>query len=344
AAYWEAVRRFYGPFEEGMLAPTASVYEHEMPGGQYTNLRVQAKSLGLEGRWTEVAHTYAAVNQLFGDIVKVTPSSKVVGDMTLFMVTNNLQPADILDESRHLAFPKSVVEFFRGELGQPGIGQFPKKLQQIILKGQKPLTGRPGARLAPIDLDATRTELDAKTHHDIKETDLASYLMYPQVFLEFDKFRKAFGDVSSIPTVPFFYGLQPYQEVPVEIEPGKTLLVRFLTVGEPDPDGMVTVFFELNGQPREIKILDRAHTPTHRVAVLKADANNTHHVGAPMPGKVAAIAISLGQTLTKGTKLLTIEAMKMETAVYAPRDGKISKLHVHPGSFVATGDLLVEFE
>ena len=344
AAYWEAVRRFYGPFEEGMLAPTASVYDHEMPGGQYTNLRVQAKSLGLEGRWTEVARTYAAVNQLFGDIVKVTPSSKVVGDMTLFMVTNNLQPADILDESRHLAFPQSVVEFFMGEIGQPGVGHFPKKLQQIILKGQKPLTGRPGARLAPIDLEAVRTELDAKTHHDIKEIDLASYLMYPQVFLDFDKFRKVFGDVSPVPTVPFFYGLQPYQEVPVEIEPGKTLLVRYLTVGEPDPDGMVTVFFELNGQPREIKVLDRKHIPTGRAAAVKADAANPHHVGAPMPGKVAAVAISLGQNLTKGAKLLTIEAMKMETAVYAPRDGKISKLHVQPGSLVSSGDLLVEFE
>jgi pyruvate carboxylase len=345
AGYWEAARRYYGPFEEGMLAPTASVYEHEMPGGQYTNLRVQAKSLGLEGRWAQVARTYAQVNQLFGDIVKVTPSSKVVGDMALFMVTNNLTPADVLDESRDLAFPKSVVEFFRGEIGQPGDGKgFPKQLQKIILKGDKPLTGRPGARLEPVDLDATRADLAFKVHHEIRETDLGSYLMYPQVYLEYDKFHRAFGDVSVVPTVPFFYGLQPYQEVPIEIEPGKTLLVKFLTVGDPDPDGLVTVFFELNGQPREVKVPDRTHAPTARVTAPKADPTNIHHVGAPMPGKVSTLAISLGQGLTKGAKLLTIEAMKMETAVYSPRDGKVSKIHVQPGSHVATGDLLVEVE
>lgn len=345
AGYWEAVRRNYGPFEEGMLAPTASVYEHEMPGGQYTNLRVQAKSLGLDGRWSEIAHMYAAVNQLFGDIVKVTPSSKVVGDMALFMVTNNLTPEDVLDESRHLAFPKSVVEFFHGEIGQPGVGQFPKKLQKIILGDKKPLTGRPGARLEPIDLEDTRKELVGKVHHEIKETDLASYLMYPQVYLEFDKFRVAHGDVSVVPTIPFFYGMQPYQEVPIEIEPGKTLLVRYLTLGEPDAEGYVTVFFELNGQPREVQVKDnkRAASSTSRV-VLKADPTNVHHVGAPMPGKISTVAISLGQSVVKGAKLLTIEAMKMETAVYVPRDGKISKIHVQPGSAVSAGDLLVELE
>lgn len=341
--YWEAVRRYYAPFEEGMLAPTSSVYEHEMPGGQYTNLRVQAKSLGLESRWREIAHTYAAVNQLFGDIVKVTPSSKVVGDMALFMVTNNLRPEDVLDESRHLAFPKSVVEFFRGDIGQP-TGGFPKKLQKIILNGAKPQNGRPGAKLPRVDLDAARAELQTKVHHDIKETDLASYLMYPQVFLDYDKFHKNYSDVSVIPTVQFFYGLQPYQEVPIEIEPGKTLLVRFLTVGDPDPDGMVTVFFELNGQPREVKVPDRKRTGPVRPSAPKAEAGNPQHVGAPMPGKISSVAVSLGQSINKGGRLLTIEAMKMETAVYAPRDGKIVKIHVQPGSAVATGDLVVEME
>jgi len=342
--YWESVRRFYGPFEEGMLAPTTDVYLHEMPGGQYTNLRVQAKSLGLEHRWHDIARTYADVNLLFGDIVKVTPSSKVVGDMALFMVTNNLRPADILDPTRHLAFPKSVVEMFHGDLGQPP-GGWPKKLQKIILAGQKPLTGRPGARLAKIDLAATRTELEAKVHHQVKDTDIASYLMYPQVFLEYDRFRNAFGEVDVIPTPTFFYGMQPYQEVPVEIEPGKTLLVKFLTVGEPDADGLVTVFFELNGQPREVKVLDRKiTTQTTRQVNPKADRDDPRHVGAPMPGKVATISVSLGQTVTKGARLLSIEAMKMETAVYSPRDGKIAKIHVRPGAAVATGDLLVEVE
>ncbi|MGN6368354.1 MAG: pyruvate carboxylase [Phycisphaerae bacterium] len=340
--YWEAVRRFYSPFEEGMLAPTASVYQHEMPGGQYTNLRVQAKSLGLESRWPDVEKAYADANQLFGDIVKVTPSSKIVGDMALFMVTNNLKPADILDPDRHLAFPKSVVEFFRGDIGQP-TGGFPKQLQKIVLGKEKPLKNRPGATLSKVNLDKTRSELSEKIHRDASDTDLASYLMYPQVFLEFERFRKHYGDVANIPTTAFFYGLQPYQEIPIEIEPGKTILVRFLTVGDPDPDGMVTVFFELNGQPREVKVPDRKRVIT-KVERPKADSMNPKHVGAPMPGKVTAVSVSLGQTITKGAKLLSIEAMKMETAVYSPREGKIAKIDVQPGTLVAAGDLLIEIE
>ncbi len=340
--YWEAVRRYYAPFEEGMLAPTASVYQHEMPGGQYTNLRVQAKSLGLEGRWPEVEKAYADANQLFGDIVKVTPSSKIVGDMALFMVTNNLTPKDILEPDRHLAFPKSVVEFFRGDIGQP-TGGFPKELQKIILGKEKPLKGRPGASLPKVNLEKVREELAAKVRHDPSDTDLASYLMYPQVFLEFDRFRSHYSDVSVIPTTAFFYGLQPYQELPIEIEPGKTLLVKFLTVGDPDPDGMVTVFFELNGQPREVKVPDRKRGVV-KADRPKANAQNPAHVGAPMPGKVTSISVSLGQTITKGAKLLTIEAMKMETAVYSPRDGKIAKIDVQPGTQIASGDLLIEIE
>jgi pyruvate carboxylase len=340
--YWEAVRRYYAPFEEGMLAPTASVYQHEMPGGQYTNLRVQAKSLGLEGRWNDVARMYAEVNGLFGDIVKVTPSSKIVGDMALFMVTNNLTPKDVLDPDRHLAYPKSVVEFFRGDIGQPA-GGFPKALQKIVLGKEKPLKGRPGASLPKVNLEKTRDELSEKIRHEAKDTDLASYLMYPQVFLEFDRFRGHYGDVSVVPTPAFFYGLQPYQEVPIEIEPGKTLVVKFLTVGDPDADGMVTVFFELNGQPREVKVPDRKRG-TAKVERPKADPQNAKHVGAPMPGKVSSVSVSLGQTIQKGTRLLAIEAMKMETAVYSPRDGKVAKIDVQPGTLVATGDLLVEME
>jgi pyruvate carboxylase len=340
--YWEAVRRYYAPFEEGMLAPTASVYHHEMPGGQYTNLRVQSKSLGLEGRWNEVADMYAEVNKLFGDIVKVTPSSKVVGDMAIFMVTNNLKPADVMDPDRHLAFPKSVVEFFRGDIGQP-TGGFPKELQKIILGKEKPLKGRPGATLPKISLDKIQAEVEGKVKHEVSETDLASYLMYPQVFLEFDAFRKHYGDVAVVPTTVFFYGLQPYQEVPIEIEPGKVLLVKFLTIGDVDPDGMVTVFFELNGQPREVKVPDRKRA-VKKEERAKADQGNPKHVGAPMPGKVTAVAVSLGQTITKGTKLLAIEAMKMETSVYSPRDGKVAKINVQAGTLVSTGDLLVEME
>src|SRR4051794_22449136 len=196
-----------------MLAPTASVYHHEMPGGQYTNLRVQSKSLGLENRWQEVAAMYAEVSQLFGDIVKVTRSSKIVGDMAIFMVTNNLKPADVLDPDRHLAFPKSVVEFFRGDIGQPA-GGFPKDLQKIVLGKEKPLRGRPGASLDKINLPKTKDELTEKLRHEASDTDLASYLMYPQVFLDFARFESHYGDVSVIPTTAFFYGLKPYQEVP----------------------------------------------------------------------------------------------------------------------------------
>jgi pyruvate carboxylase len=340
--YWEAVRRFYAPFEEGMLAPTASVYQHEMPGGQYTNLRVQAKSLGLEGRWNEVAHMYAEVNAMFGDIVKVTPSSKVVGDMAIFMVTNNLKPADVMDPHRHLAFPKSVVEFFRGDIGQP-VGGFPKELQKIILGKEKPLKGRPGASLPKTSLAKVKAELQEKIHHEPSETDVASYMLYPQVFLEFDRFRAHYGDVAVVPTTAFFYGLQPYQEIAIEIEPGKNLLVKFLTVGDTDPDGNVTVFFELNGQPREVKVPDRKRAVT-KVERPKADKSNPGHVGAPMPGKVTAVSVAVGQAVTKGTKLLAIEAMKMETSVYSPRDGKVKRIEVSPGNTVATGDLIVEIE
>ena len=343
ADYWEAVRRFYQPFEEGMLASTASVYEHEMPGGQYTNLRVQARSLGLADRWNEVAAMYAKVNQLFGDIVKVTPSSKVVGDMALFMVTNNLEPQDLLDESRHLDLPKSVVEMFRGDLGQPP-GGWPKALQKIILKAAKPNTARPGAKLPAVDLEAARKELTEKAYGPASDTNLASYLMYPQVYLAFDRMRHHFDDVSIIPTPAFFYPMQPYVEVPIQIDTGKTLLVKFLTVGDADPDGMRTIFFELNGQPREVKVADKSLAGKARAELPKADKDNPSHVGAPMPGKISAVSVSLGQAIARGDKVLSIEAMKMETAVYSPRDGKIKAIDVRPGMTVATGDLLVEIE
>jgi pyruvate carboxylase len=342
ADHWEAVRRYYAPFEEGTLAPTASVYQHEMPGGQYANLRVQAKSLGLEDRWNDIAQMYAAVNQLFGDIVKVTPSSKIVGDMALFMVTNNLQPKDLFDAGRHLSFPKSVFEFFHGDIGTPP-GGFPKKLQKIVLGNEKPIKGRPGKYLPPVDMEKTRAELAAKIHRDPSDTDLATYLLYPQVFLDFHRFTTHYDDTSVLPSRVFFYGLQPYQEVPIDIEPGKTLAIRYLTIGEPDADGMVTVFFELNGQPREVKVPDRKLGPS-KAQRPKADPQNNRHVGAPMPGKVSAVSVSLGQPITKGAKLLAIEAMKMETAVYSPRDGKIAKIDVQPGNVVAAGDLLLEFE
>ena len=342
--YWEGARAAYYPFEEGMKAGTAEVYEHEMPGGQYTNLRQQAKSLHLEGRWHEVAEAYAGVNRLLGDIVKVTPSSKVVGDLALFMVTNHLSAADLLDAKRKLAFPQSVVEMMQGFLGQPE-GGWPKAFQKVVLDsaGVKPFTARPGSRLPKADLRATAEELSGKLGHPATDTDLMSYLMYPQVFLDYDKHLKAYDNTSVIPTPAFLYGMQSGDEISVEIEPGKTLILRYLTTGEARPDGLRTVFFELNGQPREVDVPDR--TVEAKVAKRqKADPANADHVAAPMPGKVSNVAVTVGMAVRAGDRLLSIEAMKMETAVYAPRAAKVAEVLVQPNSVVGAKDLLVVLE
>jgi pyruvate carboxylase len=342
--YWEAVRESYYPFEEGMKAGTAEVYQHEMPGGQYTNLRQQAKSLHLEDRWQDIATTYAQVNQLFGDIVKVTPSSKVVGDLALFMVTNGLTAMDVLAPNKKLNFPKSVVEMMEGHLGQPD-GGWPKVLQKIILDsaGAKSMKTRPGKTMPKVDFAAVKKELTTKMGHEPTELDVLSYLMYPQVFLDYDKHLKTFDNTSVIPTPAFWYPLQSGDEIAVEIEAGKTLVVRFLTTGEARDDGTRTVFFELNGQPREVNVLDRSLEGTlHKNP--KADADDPDHVAAPMPGKVSNVAVKKGQDVKSGERLLSIEAMKMETAVYCPRDAKVKDVLAKTGAIVAAGDLLVELE
>ncbi len=339
--YWEAVRAAYYPFEEGMKAGTAEVYQHEMPGGQYTNLRQQAKSLHLDERWHDVAAAYAGVNELLGDIVKVTPSSKVVGDLALFMVTNHLSAADLMEGSRKLAFPKSVVEMLQGGLGQPE-GGWPRAFQQIVLDsaGAKPFTARPGSRLPKVDLAKATAELAAKLGHAPTAADVMSYLMYPQVFLDYDAHLKQYDDTSVIPTPAFLYGLAAGDEISVEIEPGKTLILRYLTTGDARPDGLRTVFFELNGQPREVDVPDR--TVEAKVAKRpKADPANPDHVAAPMPGKVSQVAVTAGMAVRAGDRLLSIEAMKMETAVYAPRAAKVVEVLVQPNSVVAAKDLLV---
>jgi pyruvate carboxylase len=342
--YWEAVREFYYPFEEGMKAGTAEVYEHEMPGGQYTNLRQQAKSLHLADRWPEIAKAYADVNQLFGDIVKVTPSSKVVGDLALFMVTNNLTAADVLSPGKKLNFPKSVVEMMQGMLGQPE-GGWPKVLQKIILDsaGAQPLKGRPGAKMPKVDFAAAKKELHHKIRREPTDLEVQSYLMYPQVFLDYEKFVALYGNVSPIPTTAFFYGMQTGEEIAVEIEKGKTLIIRYLTTGEPREDGTRTVFFELNGQPREVNVPDRSlEASLHKAP--KADRDDPDQVAAPMPGKVSNVAVTKGQAVKEGERLLSIEAMKMETAVYSPRAAKVKEVLVKPGSAVTAGDLLVVLE
>jgi len=342
--YWEAVREQYYPFEEGMKSGTAAVYQHEMPGGQYTNLRQQAKSLGLEDRWNDIADTYAQVNQLFGDIVKVTPSSKVVGDMALFMVTNGLTAMDVLAPGKKLNFPRSVVEMMQGAIGFPE-GGWPKVLQKIILDsaGAKPISGRAGAKLPPADFAAVGKELAGKTAELVRDVDVLSYLLYPQVFLDFQKHLRLYDVTAVIPTPAFFYGLSSGEEISVEIEPGKTLIVKYLTAGDVHEDGTRTVFFELNGQPREVVIPDRS-----REAVLhkhpKADGDNPNHVAAPMPGKVSTVTVKKGQAVKAGQRLLSIEAMKMETAVYCPRDAAVGDVLVKAGSVVTAGDLLIVLE
>jgi pyruvate carboxylase len=342
ADYWEAVRRLYAPFETGQLAPSAEVYRHEMPGGQYTNLFQQAAALGVGHRWAEVRLIYAEVNKLFGDIIKVTPSSKVVGDMALFMVANNLTPDEVESGDRELAFPESVVEFFQGKLGQP-YGGFPEQLRRRVLRGRPPITERPGASLPPVDLAATRRQVQQQVGRPVGERDLMTHLMYPRVFPEFVTHQQKYSDTSVLPTGVFFYGMQPGEEVSVNIEEGKTLIIKFLTVGDPHEDGRRLVFFELNGQSREVFVADRKLSGAAK-AHPKAEPGNRNHVAAPMPGLVVSVTVAPGEQVVGGQKLLTLEAMKMETTVYAEKSGRIGELLVRPGTQVEAGDLLLRYD
>jgi pyruvate carboxylase len=311
-----------------------------MPGGQFTNLREQARSLGIDDtRWPEVARAYAQVNEMFGDIIKVTPTSKVVGDLALLMVTSGLTPEQVLDPHTQIAFPESVVSLFRGDLGQP-YGGFPPALQKKVLKGAQPLKVRPGEVLPPIDLAQSRAELHRKTWREVTDEEFASYLMYPKVFLDYMQARQTYGQVTVLPTPMFFYGLEPGDEVSVDIERGKTLIVRFVAVSDGAEDGTRTVFFELNGQPRSVKVPDRSHValkPPRR----KADMTNPNHVAAPMPGRVATVPVAQGGRVTRGDVLVTIEAMKMETTVRADRDATVAEVVTHAGEAVDSKDLLV---
>jgi pyruvate carboxylase len=339
--YWETVRTYYLPFDSGPKAGSARLYQHEIPGGQYTNLREQATAMGVGHRWREVEKMYADVNQLFGDIVKVTPSSKVVGDMALFLMTNGMQPGDLLQlgEKHDLSLPNSVVEMFSGALGEPP-GGWPTKLQKIILRGAAPLRGRPGANLPPVDFEEEQSGLEKKVGHPVRRDDLLSYLLYPDVFVKYDKFRQIYADVSVLPTPVFFYGLRPGEEITIEIETGKTLIVKFLTISEAHPDGTRTLFFELNGQPREVNVRDRALRVVER-AHPQADPADAGQVPAPTAGIISGIAVQVNHTVERGAKLLTLEAMKMQSNIYAPISGRIAKLLVAPGQHVEAKDLLV---
>jgi pyruvate carboxylase len=337
--YWEGVRRLYAPFEPDLRAPTSDVYRHEMPGGQYTNLREQARSMGLEHRWPEVSKAYAQVNRLFGDIVKVTPTSKVVGDMALFMVANDLTEQDVQDPQCEINFPDSVVALFKGELGLSPEG-FPAGLQKKILKGEAPLTRRAGELLPEVDLAAARSELEAAVGRQASDTDLASYLMYPKVFRDFAAHQRTYGDVSRLPTSAFFYGLHDREEIAVSIDKGKTLIVRQTGSSDlPDDEGLIKVFFELNGQPRVMRIPREGAVAVRRHP--KIDPANPGHVGAPMAGAVVTVPVHAGQRVTKGAPIASIEAMKMETVLFADRDATVVSVHVKPGDQVEAKDLLI---
>ncbi|SFR55524.1 pyruvate carboxylase [Litoreibacter janthinus] len=341
--YWEAVRGQYAAFESGMQAPASEVYLHEMPGGQFTNLKAQARSVGLEERWHEVAQTYADVNQMFGDIVKVTPSSKVVGDMALMMVSQGLTRAQVEDPKTDVAFPDSVIDMMRGNLGQPP-GGWPKAIQKKILKGEKPMTHRPGEKLEPVNLEAARAELSTKLGgREIDNEDLNGYLMYPKVFTDYAERHELYGPVRTLPTRTFFYGMEPGEEISAEIDPGKTLEIRMQAEGETNDAGEAKIFFELNGQPRVIRVPNRKATSA-TARMPKAEVGNPNHIGAPMPGVVATVAARAGAEVKEGDLLLTIEAMKMETGIHAERDAVIKAVHVVPGGQIDAKDLLIEFE
>jgi pyruvate carboxylase len=343
STYWEHVRAQYAAFESGIPAPASEVYLHEMPGGQFTNLKAQARSLGLEERWPEVAQAYADANQMFGDIVKVTPSSKVVGDMALMMVAQGLTRSEVEDPAVDVAFPDSVIDMLRGNLGQPH-GGWPQGIQAKVLKGEPALTTRPGADVAPVDLEAVRAKVSADlSGFVVDDEDLNGYLMYPKVFLDYMGRHRLYGPVRTLPTRTFFYGMQPGEEITSEIDPGKTLEIRLQAVGETTDDGEVKVFFELNGQPRVIRVPNRA-IKAKTAAKPKAQEGNPNHIGAPMPGAVASVTVAVGQKVKAGDMLLTIEAMKMETGLHADRDATIKALFVQAGSQIDAKDLLIELE
>ena len=338
STYWEGARRYYAPFEADLRAGTSDVYRHEMPGGQYTNLREQARGMGLDSRWSEIAETYATVNRLFGDIVKVTPSSKVVGDMALFMVANGLDADAVTDPDRELAFPESVVSFFRGELGIPP-GGFPEALQAKVLRGEKPLSERPGALLPPVDLDAERRELAETLGREADDNELASHLMYPKVFREFAEHQARFGAVSALPSPVFHRGLREGEEITVELEPGKSLVICLQGATELPDEGAVKLFFELNGQPRVLRIPHAGADATPERP--KADDGDPNQVGAPMPGMIASVPVQAGQRVRAGDVLLSIEAMKMETQLRAERDASVAEVCVRPGDTVEAHELLI---
>lgn len=340
--YWSTVRPYYVDFESDIKSPNTEIYQHEMPGGQYSNLSQQAKSLGLGERFNEVKDMYRRVNFLFGDIVKVTPSSKVVGDMALYMVQNDLDEQSIIEQGYKLDFPESVVSYFKGEIGQP-VNGFNKQLQDIILKGQQPLTERSGEYLKPVDFDEIREQLQDKNYGEVTEQDIISYVLYPKVFDQFIQTRQQYGNLSLLDTPTFFFGMRNGETVEIEIENGKRLIIKLETISEADEKGNRTIYYVMNGQARRITIKDE-NIKTNANVKPKADKTNPNHIGAQMPGSVTEVKVSVGDEVKVNQPLLITEAMKMETTIQAPFNGVIKKVTVGNGDAIATGDLLIEIE
>lgn len=342
ADYWRSAREFYTPFESPALPATADLYRHEIPGGQYTNLYQQAQALGLADQWRSICNIYAEVNQMFGDIVKVTPTSKAVGDMALFMVANDLTPADIVDDKQSHDFPASVIDLIGGMMGHP-IGGFPEEIKQKILKGHEEMVGRPGDSLEPVDFIQAKKDVAELTGKDPSQQEVISYLLYPKVFDDFVKHQAQYSDTSKLPTPVFFYGLTPDEEVSVELNQGKSAIIKFLAQGHDQPDGTRPLFFEVNGIPREVSIVDNSIADSvHKRS--KAEPDNPAHIGATMPGMVVTIHVNNGDQVKKGDRLLVLEAMKMETTFHAEHDGMVTQIVVQQGDTVETGDLLMMIE
>lgn len=344
--YWEDTRELYYPFESGLKAGTAEVFQHEIPGGQYSNLRPQATALGLADRFTEVKKMYAAVNKMFGNLVKVTPSSKVVGDMAIFMVTNNLTPEDVMERGDTISFPESVINFFKGDLGQP-VGGFPKKLQAIILKNKEAYTDRPNAHLAPVDFDKkykvfTETFQKGFTR-PLEIEDFLSYMLYPKVFEQAHENYKKYGNLALVPTKNFFFGMKLGEETLIELEPGKTVIIKLLSIGIPNDEGMRTVFFKVNGENRFVEVHDTSLN-IKKVENVKIDPDNENHIGAPLQGSLYKVLVKKGQEVKENDPLFIIEAMKMETTVVAFKDGTVQSIIVTDGTMVSQDDLVVTLE